>query len=447
MLGIDADVIVAGGGLAGLAAAAALGEFGWSVVVVEPGQHAERRLAGELLHPPGVAGLVELGLYDAPSFANAVPVDGFYVLRDDGLAGVPLPYDNAHDARRHGLALEHGAIRAALRAAAARLPHVRLWDGARVVGVEAHRGGGTPRVSISRGGGAVVSLRCRMIVGADGVGSRVRALAGITHRRRRLSNIIGYLICRDALPAPGFGHLCLSRGAPMLAYEIDGGRARVLFDRALTSQEPPGEDRQRAMMTLPPPLRAELTAAVEQQRGLSSVSTDVTVEAAGRGPVVLVGDAGGSCHPLTATGMSVGIGDALRLRQALRDCDGAIEHAIALYAKRRRVPQRARLLLASVLHELFARQDQAARALRDVVIDYWENDTDGRKNAVALLTMADARVVTILRQMAAILLFGTARASRQRGVLCDALPVGAQLGTTLSGLLLRHGPRVMMRAR
>jgi 2-polyprenyl-6-methoxyphenol hydroxylase-like FAD-dependent oxidoreductase len=36
--GVDVDVIVAGGGVAGVAAAA-LGEFGWSVLIVEPGQH------------------------------------------------------------------------------------------------------------------------------------------------------------------------------------------------------------------------------------------------------------------------------------------------------------------------------------------------------------------------------------------------------------------------
>ena len=44
----DFGVIVAGGGIAGAATAAALAEFGWSVLIVEPGQRADRRLAGEV---------------------------------------------------------------------------------------------------------------------------------------------------------------------------------------------------------------------------------------------------------------------------------------------------------------------------------------------------------------------------------------------------------------
>ena len=45
------DVIIAGGGMAGVAVAAALGEFGYRVALVEPGMDATRRLAGELIHP------------------------------------------------------------------------------------------------------------------------------------------------------------------------------------------------------------------------------------------------------------------------------------------------------------------------------------------------------------------------------------------------------------
>ena len=55
------DAVVAGAGVAGSVAAAVLAGEGLSVLVVEPGQHAERRLAGELLHPPGLSGLRSLG--------------------------------------------------------------------------------------------------------------------------------------------------------------------------------------------------------------------------------------------------------------------------------------------------------------------------------------------------------------------------------------------------
>ena len=59
---VPGDVIIAGGGIAGTAAAAALAQLNYRVLVVEPGLDHTRRLAGELIHPPGVAALRDLGL-------------------------------------------------------------------------------------------------------------------------------------------------------------------------------------------------------------------------------------------------------------------------------------------------------------------------------------------------------------------------------------------------
>src|SRR5580700_1412910 len=89
---VEVDVVVAGGGVAGSTAAAAFAALGWSVLVVEPGQHDERRLAGELIHPAGVAGLGKLGLL-SPAFASAARLDGFVVFPEASLSGcIELPY-------------------------------------------------------------------------------------------------------------------------------------------------------------------------------------------------------------------------------------------------------------------------------------------------------------------------------------------------------------------
>ena len=53
------DVVVAGGGIAGTSVAAALRGSGLEVVVVEPGLDRTKRLAGELIHPPGVTDLAD----------------------------------------------------------------------------------------------------------------------------------------------------------------------------------------------------------------------------------------------------------------------------------------------------------------------------------------------------------------------------------------------------
>ena len=58
----NVDVLIAGGGVAGAAAAAALSQLGLSILIIEPGSAQGRKLAGELIHPPGIEGLRELGL-------------------------------------------------------------------------------------------------------------------------------------------------------------------------------------------------------------------------------------------------------------------------------------------------------------------------------------------------------------------------------------------------
>lgn len=438
----DVDVVIAGGGIAGLAAAAGLHEFGWSTLVVEPGQHAERRLAGELIHPPGMAGLVDLGLCDRAGLPGALPIRGFQVYREEGGRAVELPYDIDPQSGLPGNALEHGMIRASLEAAAVRLPGIAVWRGARVTEVDAPGRSDVARVTIARAG-KKDRIACRMVVGADGASSAIRRLAGIGHSRRDLSHITGYLVDAEALPSNGFGHIFMTRYAPVLAYEVGGGQARVLFDQLLSCGEGSAGQQGRDAALLPPPLRAAVDDAAATQRGLSFVSADVFVDTVGKGRLALVGDAAGSCHPLTASGISVAIGDAGRLRQALRDSGGEVECGIQLYAQRRRTSQRARRLLASALHEACGREDRAARLIRDGLIDYWELDARGRKASIALLAMSDSRVLAILREMVSLLAIGLRRAYSKTGPPGDRLIEGTRLTVALSALLLRHVPTLV----
>src|SRR5579871_657440 len=133
MARIDYDVIVAGGGVAGISAAAALKEFGWSVLIVEPGQHSERRLGGELIHPAGVSGLDDLGLMNGFGRRGATSIGGFVVFpsQKNQEASIELPYVEGR-----GLALDHEGIRSALVESGQSLPYVEFLMGGRVVGID-----------------------------------------------------------------------------------------------------------------------------------------------------------------------------------------------------------------------------------------------------------------------------------------------------------------------
>ncbi|MEJ0019568.1 MAG: FAD-dependent monooxygenase [Acetobacteraceae bacterium] len=387
----DVDAVVAGGGVAGSSTAAALAALGWSVLIVEPGQHDDRRLSGELIHPAGVAGLARLGLLSS-AFAAAARLAGFVVLPDaEAPGGVHLPYRNGQAA----LALDHAAICRSMLADVAALPRVSLARGWRVAGMADIAGGAVVQM---RRGTTTEAVSCRLLVAADGASSPVRCHAGLRHRRTRTALLTGYLVDPAALPVAGYGHVFSAAGGPVLAYAIGPDRARVLLNRALPRHGSHGEPA-TLPACLPPRLRAEVEAASAAGAVQRFVSSDVAVTGVARGRVVLVGDAAGTCHPISASGMTMGIDDAIRLGQALRDRDGDIAASLARYAAQRRPRQRARVLLAALLHEVLGGAAAEMGMLRAGMHRYWSGNARARTASMALLAMDDPSVRSILLEV------------------------------------------------
>lgn len=388
----DVDVIVAGGSIAGLAAAAALREFGKSVLVIEPGQRTDRRLAGELIHPLGVEGLKELGLFDPDAFKSAVAIQGFAVLPDAGVATSKI---KLHYGQRKGtplaLALDYSLLRRNLEQATRKLDHVSFVDGGRVSGVDLGDPM-IPRVTVE-GKDGTETISCRMLIVADGAASPVRAMVGIGHTRRSISTISGYIVESAALPAPNFGHVIIGGGSVVLAYEIGEGRARVMFDQPLEQDTVASADHRDALLaSIPAPFQQQVAETIRNQKPLSFRSAEVIVDATSKGAVVLVGDAGGSCHPLTATGMTVGINDGLRLRNALRRHPDDLAAAFAHYDRARRRTQRSRRMVASALHDVCSRCDPELRLIRSGLLRYWRQDARNASASMAILAMTDLSI-------------------------------------------------------
>jgi squalene monooxygenase len=404
------DVVIAGGGMAGATTAAALSDLGHAVLLAEPGFGGGRRLAGELIHPSGAGDLARLGLLSPLQRVGGVPVKGFAVWGDgvepapghpaaDGASTAPsvLPYAAVFGLGDHGLALEHGAMTDALRAAVGERPGVRVWMGARVVALDcADRD--VVGVTLARDG-EHVSVRARLLVAADGGSSHVRAMAGIRSERARLSTLVGFAV-DVAPPCPGFAHV-FAGPVPILAYQFQPGAVRVMFDLRRGARDS-AETRVELshLAVVPQPFRAAVRRAVEGQPPLVSASYSVTPEAIVKGRVVLVGDAAGCCHPLTATGLTVCTRDALRLRAALAARGGDIPAALAEYARRRAGPQRTRVALAGALYEAFAAQSPEMRMLRRGLIRYWQRSPRGRAVSMALLSTHESRMVVMAAEYA-----------------------------------------------
>ena len=204
--------------MAGASVAAALGELGYAVLVAEPGLDGGKRLAGELIHPPGASDLSQLGLLPSLERAGGVPIRGFAVWPDSieprsdapethrapggtGAACV-LPYAEVSGLADHGLAVEHrgddrrappGRRRAASRQRVDRRarhrPRSRRCPRGRRDAVARWAGRARP-VAAPGGGGRRKLARPR-----DGGYRR--------EEKKRLSTMAGYIIDSEALSPPG----------------------------------------------------------------------------------------------------------------------------------------------------------------------------------------------------------------------------------------------------
>ena len=180
---IDVDVVIGGGGVAGAVTAMALQQLGYDALVVEPGLNDDRRLAGELLHPPGVEGLAELGVLESLMRQPAVTVNGFCVADGRYPERIKLPYDIVPAHRAPGLSLEHGLIRQRLTQAIQGLPLVKVVENARITNVDQSE-----------------ASHVQLLVAADGAPSPIRRFAGIGAHSRRIATIFAYRVPAAALP-------------------------------------------------------------------------------------------------------------------------------------------------------------------------------------------------------------------------------------------------------
>jgi squalene monooxygenase len=445
------DVVVAGGGMAGASVAAALGELGYSVLVAEPGLDGGKRLAGELIHPPGASDLSQLGLLPSLERAGGVPIRGFAVWtnsieprsdapethRAPGGTGAAcvLPYAEVSGLADHGLAVEHRAMTDALLRVVGERPHVSVWIGARVTALDL----ADPHevaVTLSRDG-QDVRVRARLLVAADGGSSHVRAMARIGSTRTRLSTMVGYTVEGD-VPCPGFANVFVGP-VPVLAYQFQAGSVRVMFDlrKEARGVTPSGVEPSH-VAALPEPFRSAVRRAVDSQQPLVSASYSLVPDAVIKGRLVLVGDAAGCCHPLTATGLSVCTRDARRLRQALQEHGGDVPTALRRYAELREGPQRTRLALASALYEAFSSPTPEMRVLRRGLLRYWARSRRGRAVSMALLSTHESRMGVMATEYARVAGYSFLELARRRGASRESLGARGRAVVGLSRATVRY---------
>jgi len=186
------DIAIVGGGIAGASLATVLARGGLHVLVVERQREYRDRVRGEYLANWGVLEARELGLDDvfhglgAATARYRAPYDEL-MPREAADAAVQ---DTANQVAGidGGLCASHPAVCEALAQTAAKAG-AEVIRGVGQVTVDVGR-----RPSLSFANGSVRTVRPRLIVGADGRSSNVRAVAGIELHRAPATHLISGML-------------------------------------------------------------------------------------------------------------------------------------------------------------------------------------------------------------------------------------------------------------
>ncbi|MGV1013775.1 MAG: FAD-dependent monooxygenase [Methyloceanibacter sp.] len=309
-------VLIAGGGIGGLAAAAALGARGRNVTVLERGTFSDATGAGIQLGPNATRALRALGILDAIEQASFKPeaIWLFDGLSGRRLASVPL---GKHAETRYGapyLTLHRADLHAALLAACEALDSVELRPDFEVAAVQQHEG----HISAVNPGGSEVEGAS--LIGADGLWSGIRKMVAPQARLR----FTGATASRTLLPvlpapfdAPVIG-LWLGPRAHLVHYPVHGGKDLNLVAVTAGGNAQPGWNRDSDPASLLSAFARwckDARSLLERADGWRSWSLYrlPPLRRWSEGRVALLGDAAHPVLPFLAQGAALAIEDAVTL--------------------------------------------------------------------------------------------------------------------------------------
>lgn len=401
----EVDVLIAGGGVAGVATAAALSQLGLNILIVEPGPAFGRRLAGELIHPPGIDGLRKLGLLEASEPLGS-EIQGFAVFPSDGSEGeegMVLPYGVVDGVKQSGWAIEHQLLKEQMMERALKMPGIQARVGCRITAME----GDGPYTAVVTSENGETRIDAKLIIAADGPMSQLRKMVGISYDTQRYSGMMGAEVDESFLPHKEFGNIFLNPSGVAYAYSIGGGRARVMFE-VLRDADSKGSIKTH-LSFFPEKLREAVETYLIENKPLAAANYCIIPETSVKSNFALAGDARGCCHPLTASGITAAVKDAAILRDSLRKTrksTGEFDFTAALrrYARVGDRLQLTRRTLAEELREAFLAQTPEAELLNQCIFSYWRNSPKGRQRSMALLSTLDSSIFSLATQYALVAL-------------------------------------------
>jgi salicylate hydroxylase len=340
-------VLIAGGGIGGLAAAIALGRRGIETEILERSPFADETGAGIQLGPNATRALQALGVLDAiePQSFRPEAICVYDALSGRKLTSLTLG-ERAH--ARYGapyLTLHRADLHDALRAVAESLATVALRPGFAVAAID------TPGDVVVARSADGDDAKGASLIGADGLWSTVRAFVGPDARLR----FTGATAWRTRLPRtdlpPPFDQpvvgLWLGPGAHLVHYPVRGGadlNVVAVIECGAERQgwnEPGAADSLLAGFTR---WTKDSKSLLERAEGWRSWSLYrlTGLRRWSAGAVALLGDAAHPVLPFLAQGAALAIEDAVSVAACLSDLPRDPSAAFMRYETLRR-PRAARV--------------------------------------------------------------------------------------------------------
>jgi menaquinone-9 beta-reductase len=294
------EVLIAGGGPAGLAAGIVLARAGIPTLIVDRQTYPIDKACGEGLMPTGAAALQRLGVLPRLDLQNTSPIRGIRYIS----SGVSA---RASFREGPGLGVRRTALSSALLEQAQSYDCLEVRPGTRLNHLERQPGAILAQVGEE-------SLSVRLIIGADGLNSGVRRWAGLDQPAPALQR---YGARQHFAAAPWSEDVEVYWNDGLEAYITPTGPRQVgaafLWDRARFRPPTAGRALIQSLLEQFPTLHARLAGAplLSQPRAAGPFWRNVK-SPVGDG-VLLLGDAAGYVDALTGEGISLALQSALLL--------------------------------------------------------------------------------------------------------------------------------------